>query len=116
MTGDGQSEAAEKPATEDGFYSGVVREAQFSLEDRGELITFYYADVGMKQFEALKNQLEYYFDSGQEIKSEIHLYSTTISLKNYVGQEIKFKGDFFEAHTIHHARDIVFEIKEISVR
>ena len=54
-------------------------------------------------------------DFGQEIKTEIQVYTTTegIDLKDYVGYEISFQGEFFEAQTAYHQRSIVFEIKEI---
>ena len=98
-------------APDDGFYSGVLREGQ---DEGGK---FYFTDVGEAQYEKLVEALAgVYEESGDyEVRSEIHLYTTdkNINLKDNVGKEISFKGDFFEAHTIHHRRDIVFEIKEM---
>ena len=104
-------------ADKNGHFSGIVQEGTFRHEDRGETFTFYFTDAGREQFEKLKNALEdYYYDPDQEVETEIQLYSTSknINLKDYVGQTITFKGEFFEAHTAYHVRNIVFEIKEIT--
>ena len=103
----------------DGFYCGVVQEGKFYHDGRGEWISFFFVDVGEAQHDRLvKNLGEAYYESGEyEVKSEIHIYTTNknISLKDYVGKKISFKGEFFEAHTMNHGRDIVFEIKELRI-
>ena len=99
----------------DGFITGVVCEGEFFHDGQEEWIQYYYADIGEKQFALLEEELGGVYDSGQEVRTEIHLYSMidSVSLKDFVGEEISFKGECFEAHTIYHRRDIVFEIKEI---
>jgi hypothetical protein len=111
--------AAMTPAGEDGFFSGVVQEGKFYHDGRDAWISFYFVDVGKAQLDKLIKELgEAYYDSGEyEIKSEIHIYTTDkkINLKDNVGKKISFKGAFFEAQTMNHRRDIVFELKEMFV-
>ena len=105
--------AAEGPAGGDGVYSGVVQVGQFYHDGRGEQLTYYFADIGEKQYNKLNAELGGVESSGQEVESEIQLYSTKINLKDFVGKKVSFTGEAFEAHTIYHQRDIVFEIKEL---
>jgi len=113
----GKTATVEASATKDEFYSGIVQERVFFHEDRNERITYFFTDVGRAQLETLKNALEDYYYSEQEVETEIQLYTTAknINLKDYVGKKVKFKGDFFEAHTIYHQRDIVFMVEEIEL-
>lgn len=99
----------------DGFYSGVVLEGRFYHDGRNEWITYYYADLGKAQYDILNGELGGVEDLGQSVETEIQIYSTdaNIRLKDYVGQRIMFKGEFFESNTIYHRRNIVFEIKEL---
>ncbi|MCL1794607.1 MAG: DUF4431 domain-containing protein [Oscillospiraceae bacterium] len=114
----GQNNSTNPPDSngESGWFGGIVREGQFYHDGQEEWITYYYADVGEAQLETLKSKLADYEDLGEDPETEIHLYSTNgISLKDCVGKEIKFKGDYFACHTIHHRRNIVFEVKEIEI-
>ncbi|MCL1896129.1 MAG: zinc ribbon domain-containing protein [Clostridiales bacterium] len=100
----------------DGYYTGVVCVGEFYHDGRDETITYYYTDLGRAQYDKLASELggvENY--SGQEVETEIHIYTLieNLSLKDYVGSELTFKGDFFEADNMNHMRNIVFEIKEI---
>ena len=108
----------EENSTEDAYFSGVVQEASFYHDARDEWITYYYADIGIAQFETLINELEYYDDNNDfilEFGTEIQLgvANYDISLEDYAGQEISFHGTFFEAHTVYHRRYVVFLIEEI---
>jgi hypothetical protein len=98
----------------DGWFGGIVREGKYYHDGQEEWVTFYYADVGISQLETLKNQLDDYYNSGETKETEIQIYTMNgINLKDFADKQISFKGEFFAAHTIHHRRDIVFEIKEI---
>ena len=101
---------------DDGYYSGVVCEQEFFHDGRDETIIYYTVDVGQAQYDRLVSELggiEGVID--QEVETEIHIYTTVrnLSLGDFVGAEISFKGDFFEADNFNHQRNIVFEIKEI---
>lgn len=105
----------ENTPPKDGFYSGVLLEGSFYHDGRGEWLTYYYLDVGMAQYDILNGELGGVEDLGQPTESEIQVYTTdeSIRLGDHIGQRIMFKGEFFEAHTIYHRRNIVFEIKEL---
>ena len=98
-----------------GLFNGIVREGRYYHDGQDEWFVYYFADVGEAQLESLKNGMDDYYDTGEYAKTEIQLYSTdgNITLKDYIGKEIMFGGEWFAAHTVHHRRDIVFEVKEI---
>ena len=96
-------------------FTGVLVEDQFYHDGREEWITFYYAKVSAAQLEKLIEALDDYYDMGEDPETEIQLYTTekNIDLKDYIGEQIFFDGEWFAANTIYHRRNIVFEVKEI---
>jgi len=105
-----------EPGIENGWFCGIVYEGKYYHDGMGKWIDYYYLDVGKTDFDTLKNQLENYYDFGQEVETEIQLSTANenINLKDCVGKKIFFDGNFFfEAHTVHHRRNIVFNIDEI---
>jgi hypothetical protein len=98
-----------------GIFSGVVCEGNYYHDGLDEWFVYYYADVGAAEHETLKNGMDDYYDIGESIETEVQLYSSdkSIVLEMYTGREITFGGEWFAAHTVHHRRSIVFEVKYI---
>ena len=99
----------------EGYITGIVCEGEFYHDGREEWIKYYYVDIGEEQYAKLDEELGGVYDSGQEVKTEIQIYTTIqyLNLKDFVGTEISFKGSPFEGNTIYHRRNIVFDIEEI---
>ena len=90
------------------YAGGVLQKASFYHDGMEEYLSFYFVEIGPGQYMHMMGNTELLYDT-----VEIQVYSTTIDLEPYVGQFFQFWGEHFEAHTIHHRRDIVMNITQI---
>ena len=97
------------------FFTGVIKQAKFYHDGRGEWISYCYADVGKTQYGIIKSNTQDFQDLGQDVETEIQVYSAAdnINLNDYIGKKVSFKGFCFAAQTVYHQRNIVFGVTEI---
>jgi hypothetical protein len=87
------------------YYSGVLQHGSYYHEIRDEWITFYYVEIGEKQYKRMTGS-----DDAPVKPIEIQVYAPGSDLDIYLGSFIEFTGEWFTAHAIYHQRDIIFEI------
>ena len=90
------------------YAGGVLQKASFYHDGMDEYLSFYFVEIGPGQYKHLTGSAD-----TPVTTFEIQVYSSTYNLEPYVGKFFEFWGEHFEAHTIHHRRDIVMEITQI---
>jgi hypothetical protein len=90
------------------FVGGVLQKGCFYHDGMGEWQNYYYVEIGPGQYKYITGA-----PTAPPSPIEIQVYSTEYDLEQFLWRYIEFSGEHFEAHTIHHRRDIVFEIKQI---
>ena len=87
------------------YYAGVLQHGSYYHEIRDEWTTFYYVEIGEGQYKRLTGSSE-----APAKPIEIQVYAPGSDLDIYLGSFIEFTGEWFEAYTQYHQREIVFEI------
>jgi hypothetical protein len=110
--------------------SGILQSGSFYHDAIGEWMDFYYVDLGEEQYETLAaaySNMDFLQAPGsaaelmqtakdtQEHPYEIQVFSPdeNLDISSFVGKEVRFSGNFFDAHTAYHVRYIVFNIESI---
>lgn len=111
-------------------YTGTLQKGRFYLDGQGVWNDYFYVDLGKEQYEKLLNSykemdfiappssvaelIKTASDFSQVNPNEIQVYDAKQDLTSFEGKDIRFSGSYFDAHTAHHVRYIVFDIESIT--